>query len=185
MKARIIALTGISGVGKSTLVESLTTSLPLEHLQAGLSIMEGRDAIGNSSRHDQLRLADIDENQRYLVEGLRRRAGACVGLVVLDGHTVIEKDEELILIDPAVFRAMSIKGMIFLEDDPAAIAERRRHDASRNRPLPSVERLRRVQDAAREQAVAICWELGVPLHVFRPDEFAAVAAILGQGSQGT
>ncbi|MCT8970708.1 ATP-binding protein [Microbaculum marinisediminis] len=178
MAAKVIALTGISGVGKSTLVRTLAASIPLEHLQASALIAEGRNVTGIAITQDQLRLIDIDENQRFLVEGFKRKTKSSSGLVILDGHTVIEKDNELILVRPAVFQAICISGMVFLADNPSAIAERRRCDESRKRPLESIEEIRRIQEIAQEHAIAICRFLSIELYVYRPDEIAAITAII-------
>jgi adenylate kinase len=181
MTARTIALTGVSGVGKSTLVRSLALAMPLEHLQASALIQKGRNATGNLVTQDQLRLIDLDENQRFLVEGFGLATASKSGFIILDAHTVIEKGDELIPIEAAVFRAIGISAMMFLEDDPKAIAERRRRDASRVRPLPNDDRLGQIQEVARKQAIAICSVLDVALHVCRPNQFTSVAAaLLGQ-----
>ena len=68
--------------------------------------------------------------------------------------------------------------MIFLADDPEAIAERRRNDTTRNRPLLSVGKLRLIQDEACEHAVAICQTLGIPLYIYPPDGAALIACAL-------
>ncbi|HEY8264915.1 MAG TPA: AAA family ATPase [Methyloceanibacter sp.] len=185
MTTRTIALTGVSGVGKSTLVRALSTAIPLEHLQASALIREGRNATGDMVTQDQLRLINLDENQRLLVAGFKLVTASKRGLVILDAHTVIEKGDELAPIDAAVFKAIKISAMIFLEDDPKAIAKRRRSDASRIRPLPNVDRLGQIQDFAREQAFMICHELGVDLLIYRPNQFAAIsAALVGQSVDG-
>jgi adenylate kinase len=178
MTARTVALTGVSGVGKTTLVRSLATAMPLEHLQASALIQEGRNATGDVVTQDQLRLIDLDENQRFLVAGFGLATASKSGLIIFDAHTIVEKGEELFPIDAAVFGAIGIAAMIFLEEDPKVIAERRCRDASRIRPLPNVDRLGHIQDVAREQAVSICRTLGIALHVYRPNQFAFIAAAL-------
>jgi adenylate kinase len=155
----IVALTGISGVGKSTLVKILAGTIPLHHFQASALIKEERDAAGESIAHDHLRLADIDENQQLLVRGFRRKALEASGLILLDGHTIIEREDKLTSV-------------------PAAVYERRRGDQHRVRPLFSVERLSNVQDAAAEQAASICSTLGIELHIRRPIDVEAIAIII-------
>lgn len=178
MKAHTIALTGVSGVGKTTLAQLLAATTPLEHLQASALIKEGRSAAGEAIAQDELRLIDLDENQRFLVDGFRLAAASRRGLIILDAHTVIEKEDEIVPIGAAVFRAIGINSMTFLEDDPAAIAERRRGDGSRIRPPPNVDRIAQIQKFAREQAVAICSSLEIALHVRRPNQHAAIATAL-------
>lgn len=176
----VVALTGISGVGKSTLVEAVSSLIPLHHFQASALIKEGRDTtLGVAAvAHDHLRLANTDENQMLLVRGFRRRAVNVSGLVILDGHTMIEKDDRLMPIAKTVFEEIGISAMIFLEDDPAFILERRRGDTSRSRPLPSIERLKATQDAALRQAAELCEVLEIQLHVRGPSEIEAIALTL-------
>jgi adenylate kinase len=181
MTRQVIALTGVSAVGKSTLIKALAASIPLEHLQASALIKEGRHASSDAAlTQDQLRLVDIDENQQLLIRGFRLKAGVRTGLVILDGHTVIEREDGLTRIDSRVFGAIGIDCMMLLVDDPIAIAQRRLNDTSRKRPVPSVDDLRFIQDQAREHAVAICRALGVPLHVFRPDQSMLIVHTLRQ-----
>ena len=181
MTRQVVALTGLSGVGKTSLIEGLAASVPLEHLQASSLIKEGRRAVGEAAiSQDQLRLVDIDENQILLVRGFNIKAKASRGLIVLDGHTVIERDDGLTRIDARVFGAIGINSMIFLADHPEAIARRRCNDTARKRPVPSVDGLRLIQEEAREHAATICLALGIPLHVWRPDESALIAYALQQ-----
>jgi adenylate kinase len=170
MTRRIVALTGLSGVGKSTLLRTLAASVPFEHFQASALIREGRAAESAALSSDQLRLADIDENQQLLIRGFKVKASTNAGLIVLDGHTLIERDDELTRIDARVFREIGINKMIFLSDDPKCIVERRRNDATRDRPVPDIDRLRQIQNEALNHAAVICRMLGVPLKTFRPNQ---------------
>jgi adenylate kinase len=181
MMRQVVAFTGLSGVGKSTLIKTLAASVPLEHLQASALIKEGRQAVGDAViTQDQLRLFDIDENQNLLIRGFRLKARAIMGLIILDGHTVIESDDGLTRIDARVFGAIGIDSMIFLADDPEAIAQRRLNDPARKRPVPRVDKLRLIQEVAREHASAICRTLDIPLHICRPDESTLIVTALYQ-----
>jgi adenylate kinase len=127
---------------------------------------------------DQLRLVDIDENQRFLIRGFRLKADTTTGLIILDGHTVIERDGGLTRIDPRVFGAIGIDSMIFLADEPEALAKRRRDDTTRNRPMVTVDNLRLAQEEAKDHAAVICRALSIPLQIFRPDQSALIAEAL-------
>jgi adenylate kinase len=179
---RTVALTGISGVGKSTLIKLLSASIEFEHLQASALIKSGRNGAGDAVTQDQLRSTDLNENQRFLIDGFRLAIESKSGLIILDGHTVIEKGDEIVRIGAFVFREIGISSMIFLEDDPLAIAERRRGDTNRIRPLPDVDKLTQIQNVSREQAAAICHSLGIALLIHRPHQHAAIArALTGDG----
>lgn len=70
MTRRVAALTGISGVGKSTLLTALSQRVDFVHLQAGALIKKARESeLGQSIEHDQLRNIDLDQNQQLLING--------------------------------------------------------------------------------------------------------------------
>lgn len=184
MTRHVVAFTGLSGVGKSTLITTLAASIPLEHLQASALIKEGRHAAGDTTlTHDQLRLGDIDENQQFLIRGFRLKADRYTGLVILDGHTIIEGNNELTRIDARVFGAMGTGSMVFLADDAEAIAHRRRNDVARKRPVPSIDCLRLIQEEAVGHAATICRLLSIPLYKFHTDQLALIAQTLQQISR--
>ena len=70
MTRRTVALTGIPGVGKSTLLTSLSTRLDFVPLQASALIRKGREqALGEMVTHDWLRYANLEESQQLLIRG--------------------------------------------------------------------------------------------------------------------
>jgi adenylate kinase len=184
MIRRIVAVTGLSGVGKSTVIKALAVSNLFEHLQASTLIKEGRHASGgNAPTQDQLRFVDIDENQQFLIRGFEIKTSVSTGLVILDGHTVIEQNDALIRIDARVFGAVGIDSMIFLNDDPETIAKRRHNDKTRSRPVASIDKLRLIQEIAQHHANEICRDLDVPLHILRPYQQELIEQIFQQHSR--
>lgn len=178
MKPTIVALTGLSGVGKSTLLAAVATQLRFQHLQASALIKKGRETVlGEAVGHDQLRYSDLDENQRLLVRGLEVSL-AETQLVVLDSHTVIERECGHFLVDPGVFAAVGIAAMIFLRDDPQSIAKRRANDQTRVRPKKDAADLAEVQAEAVKQAELICRTVGKSLYVETPSNVDGVVELL-------
>jgi adenylate kinase len=167
MTPPVVAVAGLSGVGKSTLLTRLKNAIPMQILQASALIKEARASRdGESLTLDALRAVDLDENQRLLAQGFARRVDRAASLVVLDCHTVIETPGGLIRIDPRVFDLMNVRAMVFLEDEPEEIARRRRNDTKRQRP--STQDLGSVQAEAIQQACTIAAALSIPLFVHRP-----------------
>ncbi|WLB64210.1 AAA family ATPase [Bradyrhizobium japonicum] len=178
MKPTIVALTGLSGVGKSTLLVAFVARMRLQHLQASTLIKKGRETVlGQAVEQDQLRYSDLDENQRLLVRGLEASLNPASKLVVLDSHTVIERESDYFLVDPGVFAAVRIAAMIFLRDEPQEIEKRRANDQSRVRPRRDAADLAKVQAAAVRQAELICRRVGKPLYVETPSNVDCVVEL--------
>lgn len=163
----MVAVAGLSGVGKSTLLTRLKSAIPMQVLQASALIKEARTLRdGQNLTLDALRGADLDENQKLLAQGFARRVDRAAPLVVLDCHTIIETPSGIVRIDPRVFAPMNVRAMVFLEDEPEQIARRRRNDTTRRRP--SAQNLGSVQAEAMQQACTIAAELSIPLFVHHP-----------------
>ncbi len=98
--------------------------------------------------------------------------------MVLDSHTVIERENDRFLVDPGVFAVVGIAAMIFLRDEPQEIAKRRANDQSRVRPRKDAADLAKVQAEAVTQAELICRKVGKPLYVKTPSNVDGVVELL-------
>ena len=67
MSQRVVAFTGISGVGKTTFLKKFTEQMAFQHVTGGSLIAAARNAVSDS--RDDLRYSDLDENQRLLIQG--------------------------------------------------------------------------------------------------------------------
>ena len=86
----VVAVVGLSGVGKSTLLKNARRRVSFEYLQASNLIKAEQQArLDELVAHDLLREKNIHDNQALLISGFIRNAPK-EGLVVLDGHTVID-----------------------------------------------------------------------------------------------
>ena len=160
---RVVALVGVSGVGKSRALAHARTSGEFEHLQASTLIRAERERRRQSAiGHDALREANIDDNQALLVEGFRHAAPEA-GLVILDGHTIIDTPDGLVEIEPNVFRMLEVSRFVVLTDGPEEIYRRRFADPERKRPVRSVDELREQQERSVIVAYRAALELGVPM----------------------
>ena len=176
---RLVGLLGISGVGKSTLLKKLSDPLSFQHLQASTLIKEGRQiAESVAVSIDNLRNANIDENQHFLTSGFLKAVDPKAEIVILDGHSVIDTPSGLVPIEATVFAKLGITKIIFLADDPTEIFSRRSGDSSRGRPERTIDELRQYQDAAILNACKICLELGVPLIVVSPSQQGYISHVL-------
>lgn len=169
MTQPVVALLGISGVGKSTVLNKLAGTIAFQHVQASTIIKLARDAqVATPTGLDELRNTNIDDNQALLISGFAAARDPTAPVVVLDGHSVIDTPQGLICIPPIVFARLGVSLFVFLADDAAAIADRRRQDQTRRRPTRTNDELERHQTEALGNTFAAARLLNAPLMVFYP-----------------
>lgn len=162
---RIVAVVGISGVGKSSALERAQMSLPFTHLQASALIKAEHELRQQKFvDHDALREANIDDNQTLLIDGFHR-AVPDSGLVVLDGHAIIDTPMGLVEVEPRVFRLIGASQIVVLTEAPEKIWQRRQSDSQRKRPMRSIDELRQQQDYSLVAAQRVALDLRIPLAV--------------------
>lgn len=129
-------------------------------------------------KRDALRHADLDENQRLLIDGFAIARGPAADLVVMDGHVVIDGGRTLTELPSSVFRALGVSLIAHLEAEPAWIAGHRSRDASRSRPQHAPEVLEQHQAASHSHATVIAEGLNVDFCVVTHADVAKLVAIL-------
>ena len=113
MNQKIVAFTGISGVGKTTFLKKLAKRMSFQHLTGGSLIAAARQA--DADQRDAMRHADLDENQQFLIDGFFVACDPQVELVIVDGHVVIDGGKNLTELSSTVFRALGTSLMVHLE----------------------------------------------------------------------
>lgn len=176
MTPTTVAFTGLSGVGKTTFLRRLAEHVPFQHLTAGSLIAAARDA--GPDERDAMRYADIDENQRLLIEGFTLTRDPTAPIVIMDGHVVIGGTEGLQELPVDVFRKLEITKMIHLEAEAARISANRSGDTSRRRPAHDLETLSQHQATSRDHARFIATVLGVEFFIASHTDIAQLASAL-------
>lgn len=163
-----IAVVGLSGVGKSTLIQRAAMDIDLLHLQASALIkLEQEYRAGSACSSEDLRLGPVLDNQALMLAAFSRLTHGVRSLIVFDGHTIIDGAEGPISIPANVFKALGCTSMVFLWEKPELIAQRRRTDFRRHRPALSPNVLRQHQELAEHAGREICRELDIPLQSIR------------------
>lgn len=176
MSQKIVAFTGISGVGKTTFLKALAKRMTFQHLTGGSLIAAARQE--DADQRDSIRHADLDENQRLLIEGFFVACDPQIELVIMDGHVVIDSGNNLTELPSTVFRALGTSLMVHLEPYPDWIAANRSRDTSRSRPIYAIETLARHQSASRRHAASIASDLGIGFHIVRHSDLDQFATML-------
>ncbi len=122
-----------------------------------------------------MRYADLDENQRLLIDGFAMARDPSVPLVIMDGHVVIDTGARLQELPTDVFRALGIEKMVHLEAEPSLISTNRSNDTSRRRPACDQETLSRHQLASRAHANSIAVALNAEFHIVTHNDIKYLA----------
>lgn len=178
MKQRVVAFTGISGVGKTTFLKELAKQVSFQHLTGGSLIAAARQT--GPSQRDNLRHANLDENQQLLIDGFLVKRDSQAALIVMDGHVVIDDGNSLAKLPSEIFHALGTSLMVHLEADPVRIAANRSRDTSRSRPNLPPEKLLQQQSASNAHARSISHDLGIGFERVTHDDVARLAASLLQ-----
>lgn len=179
MNQRIVAFTGISGVGKTTFLRKLAELIDFQHVTGGSLIATARDAA--PAARDAIRYANLDENQRLLIKGFVLTCDPSSNLVIMDGHVVIDDGEGPSKISSEVFRALGVSVMVHLETEPERIAANRGGDTSRIRPTYPSDILEQHQVLSRAHAQAVADTLGVPFYIVTHNDTDQLAGLLVAG----
>jgi adenylate kinase len=157
-----ILVFGISGVGKSTACASYIARHPnVLHTSAGALLQEAKGIDGGALRTEAAR--DILQNQTLLAGAVARyRSGREHADILIDAHSIIDNDHELIEVPVDIVRALGSDGLILLEASPEVVFERRRRDL-RSRPARTVEELKFQMAVARKACEKYAAELQLPL----------------------
>jgi adenylate kinase len=142
------------------------STTPFLHLEASKLIKDELALVQQQVQtSEELRTGAVLDNQELLVRAFHRNASGHEGLVVLDGHTVVDTGSGLQRIPASVFAEMNVRSILFLQDDPEAICSRRAADTLRTRPLRTVQEIAHHQQVAILAAAEISLKLAIPLHV--------------------
>lgn len=168
----LVVLLGISGVGKSFLTRRMSEFRPdLLCLSAGTLLIEALRADP-----EQLRTANrevILANQALLSEAVHRaRSGRWQQTVLLEAHSVIDNDEDLIDVPVDVIQALEIAGIILIEEYVAYIRRRRKADL-RTRPDRGLSKLDEQQRLSSNAALRYATALSVPIRRLSSEDYAA------------
>lgn len=176
---RVICLVGISGVGKSTLLAKAASRTSFLHLQASdLIKSEQASEKDRLQSSEELRTGAVLDNQELLISGYKRTVADHIGLVVLDGHCVVDAATHLVEVPPSVFRRLECSHVAVLRAPPEIIYRRRAGDLTRTRPALEIDKLRKYQDLSTNLAKQIARQLAVSFTQHESEEPESFFAVL-------
>ncbi len=181
----VVAVFGISGVGKSTLIRSAISScgVDADHVQAS-ALLES--TLPTSPSREELRKSSgkrILKNQNALANAFQAYLRNCrASVIVFDGHSVIDNGDELVEVPVETIRALRPDQLIFVADKAENILARRDADKSRIRPSGDTQRARETQDQATKVCQLYSQSLSTPLEIIQPTDQEVLVAKIRQAA---
>lgn len=148
-----VVITGVAGVGKSTVLDIVKKSTDYEIINFGTLMFEMAKEIKLVENRDELRKLPVDTQIN-----LQKKSSAAIGKmdkVVIDTHMTIKTPDGYMPGLPEwVIRELKVSSYFLIEANPELIMDRRNSDPSRKRDEDSVESIVEHQEVNRYYAAA-------------------------------
>lgn len=174
----VVIVTGIPGVGKTTVINTAVEKVKLDHgedvlvLNFGTEMFEVASKAGLVKDRDEMRkmpTAKQRENQRKAGEAIADKSKKA--RVIVDTHTLIQTNNGYLIGLPEwVVRAISPKTVVLVEADSEKIAGRRANDPSRARDAQTAQDIQIHQEMCRAAAVSVGTLTGSTVRIIKNRE---------------
>lgn len=170
---RVLAVFGISGVGKTFMASRFASAHDARHVRASELIRTAKSVSTKIRSTDELLSDNILENQRLLVQAFKQLRASEARDIIFDGHSVIDGETGPTIIPLEIIRAIGPAGFIFIHDDPTKILQKRISDKSRLRPERDVDALTNHQTHALEICIQYSSQLALNLSIVDAGDWQA------------
>lgn len=149
-----IIVTGVPGVGKTTVLTNAADKLGLDTVVYGTQMLEVAKSQGLVEHRDEMRTLDPD-TQREIQQAAAEKI-AKMGRVMVDTHCMIQTPNGFLPGLPRwVAEGLDPDTVILVEADPDKIAERRADDQTRERDADTADEIRFHQTLNRSAAASV------------------------------
>ena len=158
-------IAGVSGVGKSTIIQELSRDLNLTWGDYGdlmLEVMGKKDKDEIQYLDWQRRRAVYDEVESLIAERFSKQNSDGI-IHILENHLTIIQDGAVISFPVGDYEKYNLVGLISIIATPRIILDRRLKDSTRKRSIDTLELIEEQQTANAEEAVKISRYLSIPL----------------------
>ncbi len=172
----IIAIFGISGVGKSHLTEQLNQHLPDNIATSASNLIKNKSGVTNPKK---LAPEDIIKNQYSLIASITEiRKTNPKKTITIEMHTSLILEGKIIDIEKSCFLKMGIEKAIFLYEKPKNIEQRIQSDKSKHRELKHIDEIKSWQEYNLKRFRYISSSLAIPSIVVSPDKVAKIVTFI-------
>ncbi|UCF50026.1 MAG: adenylate kinase [Thermoplasmatales archaeon] len=149
----LIVVTGIPGVGKTTVMKKAAEGMDIEFVTFGTVMSDMAMETGLVKDRDEMRKLTLEQQKNLQIKSAERIAS--MGNIILDTHCTVKTPKGYMPGLPEwVIKRINPTAIVVVEADPEEIYNRRANDPSRNRDPDTVEQIAEHQMMNRAAAMA-------------------------------
>ena len=166
----VIVVTGIPGVGKTTVMKRAAEGLDVEFVTFGTVMIDIAKEMGLVKDRDEMRKLTLEQQKELQIRSAEKVAS--MGNVILDTHCTVKTPKGYMPGLPEwVLKKLKPTAIVVVEAGPDEIYNRRAKDATRNRDPDSKEEIAEHQQINRAAAMAYATLTGATVKiVFNHDD---------------
>lgn len=160
----VIVVTGIPGVGKTTVMKRAAEGLDMEFVTFGTVMIDIAKEMGLVKDRDEMRKLTLEQQKELQIRSAEKVAS--MGNVILDTHCTVKTPKGYMPGLPEwVLKKLKPTAIVVVEADPDEIYNRRAKDAARNRDSDSIEQIAEHQQINRAAAMAYATLTGATVKI--------------------
>lgn len=149
----VIVVTGIPGVGKTTVMKKAAEGMNVEFVTFGTVMEEIAKKMRLIKNRDEMRKLTLEQQKELQIKSAEQIAR--MNNVILDTHCTVKTPKGYMPGLPEwVIKKLKPTAIVIVEADPKEIFDRRANDPTRNRDPDSVEQIAEHQMMNRAAAMA-------------------------------
>ncbi len=160
----VIVVTGIPGVGKTTVMKRAAEGLDMKFVTFGTVMIDIAKEMGLVKDRDEMRKLTLEQQKELQIRSAEKVAS--MGNVILDTHCTVKTPKGYMPGLPEwVLKKLKPTAIVVVEADPDEIYSRRAKDATRNRDPDSIEQIAEHQQINRAAAMAYATLTGATVKI--------------------
>jgi len=166
----VIVVTGIPGVGKTTVMKQAAEGLDIEFVTFGSVMIDIAKEMGLVKDRDEMRKLTLEQQKDLQIHSAEKVAS--MGNVILDTHCTVKTPKGYMPGLPEwVLKKLKPTAIVVVEADPEEIFNRRAKDETRNRDPDTREQINEHQTINRAAAMSYATLTGATVKiVFNHDD---------------
>jgi len=160
----VIVVTGIPGVGKTTVMQKAAEGMDIQFVTFGTVMIDIAKQLGLVKDRDEMRKLSLDQQKQLQIK-TAEKIGKMKNVIV-DTHCTVKTPKGYMPGLPEwVLRKLNPTSIVIVEADPKEIYDRRAKDTSRSRDPDSVEKIAEHQMINRAAAMAYATLTGATVKI--------------------